>query len=62
MADNRSFKPVETGFEETWPNHSWAALVRLVFVGADWIQRCRAARSGGGLALSVANRENEVRG
>jgi hypothetical protein len=44
MTDERSFKPVETSFEDTWPNYSWAPLLRLVFACAERLQDWRRAR------------------
>jgi hypothetical protein len=41
MTDNRSFEPVETRFEDTWLNYSWAPLLKLVFACARWIQDWR---------------------
>ena len=44
MTDERSFKPVETCFEDTWPNYSWAPLLKLVFACAERIQDWRRVR------------------
>jgi hypothetical protein len=44
MTDNRSFEPIRTRFEDTWPNYSWAPLLKLVFACADWIQDWRQAK------------------
>jgi hypothetical protein len=44
MTDERPFKPVETSFEDTWPNYSWAPLLRLVFACAERVQGWRRAR------------------
>jgi hypothetical protein len=45
MTDNRSFEPVTTRFEDTWPNYSWAPLVRLVLALVAWMRPDGSARS-----------------
>jgi len=44
MTDQRSFKPVTTSFEETWPKYFGAGFVRLAIKVADWWVRARARR------------------
>jgi hypothetical protein len=44
MTDQRSFKPVTTSFEETWPKYFGAGFVRLAIKFADWRVRARARR------------------
>lgn len=41
--DDRSFKPVTTTFEETWPRYSGAGLVALVLRAAEAWMRGRPA-------------------
>jgi hypothetical protein len=43
MTDIRSFKPVMTSFEETWPRHDGAALVALALQAADWLMNRRGS-------------------
>jgi len=46
MTDEHYFKNVESRFEDTWPQYSWAPLVKLVLASAAQIEDWRRARRG----------------